>query len=433
MKILVISQYWAPENGVPQRRWSWLTKILVETGHEVTVLAPPPHYQRKINLKTWWKNRGQCQSEEAAEGPSGEQIIRSGFIPADRSLTRRIIGQASVAVGAVWKLIKPSGLLRRYSPDLVIGTVPALPTAVVTLFAARFYRTPFIIDLRDAWPDLLQESRQWNKSVGAPSLRERILSKGPLQVLIFVTRASLNFSFDQANALMVTSADLANQLRNRRTRQSSKSETAITVVRNVFPPLTNYQAAEKSDFERGTLNVLYAGTLGRAQNLTNALVAAKLARENGTRVNLRFVGAGDARPELRRKADEIGISAEFLPRQEAEHLQEHYAWADTALVHLTDWPALRNAVPSKTYELMSVGLHITAVVDGESANLIQELGAGHVVAPESPYELATLWKKLAHSPNLLRVDSRGEEWVQNERDNVAPQLLLQLVETVGKK
>lgn len=46
--ILIVSQYWYLENGVPQRKWMWLTKILVDAGHEMSGIALLPHYERQV-------------------------------------------------------------------------------------------------------------------------------------------------------------------------------------------------------------------------------------------------------------------------------------------------------------------------------------------------------------------------------------------------
>ena len=105
MRILVLSQYWAPENGVPQRRWSWLSKILVQAGHDVLVIAPPPHYQRRLGLKQWFSRRNVLGANDLEKGNSGEKILRSGFFPAGPSLTHRILNQASVAASMLLMLL----------------------------------------------------------------------------------------------------------------------------------------------------------------------------------------------------------------------------------------------------------------------------------------------------------------------------------------
>lgn len=97
-------------------------------------------------------------------------------------------------------------------------------------------------------------------------------------------------------------------------------------------------------------------------------------------------------------------------------------------MHLTDWPALEQAVPSKTYELMNLGIHISAVASGETMELIEALEAGHVVAPESPEALAQLWMKLIDEPRLLDVSTVGAKWVAEERVNVAPREFLRMID-----
>src|SRR5699024_10578301 len=146
----------------------------------------------------------------------------------------------------------------------------------------------------------------------------------------------------------------------------SRKPKLIALVRNVFPEEVERNVSKGEKRALRKINVLYAGTLGRAQNLSNAIRAAAIAEKEGYDVDLRFVGAGAARQELVRVAKELGINVEFSSRIAAEDLNEHYAWADTALVHLTDWPPLEQAVPSKTYELMSCGIHVCAVAAGET-------------------------------------------------------------------
>ncbi|WP_297589957.1 glycosyltransferase [uncultured Corynebacterium sp.] len=203
-------------------------------------------------------------------------------------------------------------------------------------------------------------------------------------------------------------------------------------MRNVFPPETLIVKRPRLGGPGDELNVLYAGTLGRAQNLANALQAAKEAENAGVQVRLRFVGAGAAKADLMEKAARLGIEATFEQRRGAELLQECYQWADTALVHLTDWGPLEEAVPSKTYELMNQGLHISGVVAGETAEIIRKLQAGDVVEPENPEALAQLWVDLAQNRSKLQLPETGKQWVHNQRETVSPASLVDCLEWVHK-
>lgn len=431
MNILVLSQYWAPENGIPQRRWSWLTKILVRAGHEVTVVAPPPHNERTIDFREWRERGGLFPNPAIETGPSGERIIRSGFFPAGKSLTQRAFNQASVAISILVMSTSNRGQFAGYKPDLVIGTVPALPTSVVTQLVAKRYKIPYIIDLRDAWPELLKDSQSWNKGIGKRSIREKFLSKGPFQLLSKITEISMNTSLQHANGIITTSEHFADHLRTQ-LHFGHNTPKVIDTVRNVFPPKTVYTPKDKRFREGMALNVLYAGTVGRAQKLDNAIRAVSIADERGYSVNLRILGDGAAWIALKELISETNVSATIEHRLPADDLYQHYDWADTALVHLTDWAPLARTIPSKTFELMSVGLHISAVVFGETAELIQELDAGDVVSPEDPEALAQLWIELINDRSKLSVSAKGRQWVEKQRNDIVPVTLLSIIEDVAQ-
>lgn len=420
MRILVLSQYWYPENGVPQRRWTWLTGVLVDAGHDVTVVAPPPHYKRSISLRQWLRSGGVSRKIDVESGPSGETIFRSGYFPSGKSLSKRIFNQAWAASSMVSSIIRLHGPLKNYRPDLIIGTVPALPTAAVAFLAAKKYGVPYVVDLRDAWPALFRESGNWNEGTGAPSLREKLMKRGPFQALVMVTEKTIGAVLDNASGIVTTSVDLARIV-------SEQHGVPTATVRNVFPS-PSFICEEKDSHSNQQLNVLYAGTLGRAQKLENALVAAKKAKDRGVNVALKFVGDGATWDALIERATELGIEFSLEHQRAPDALESYYRWADTALVHLTEWDSLETAVPSKTYELMTNGIHISGVVRGETARLITELDAGDIVPPNNPAALAKLWVDLARDRSRLEVGVKGKIWVEAQREKEAPLALLELLE-----
>lgn len=422
MKILVLSQYWYPENGVPQRRWSWLSGLLRSAGHEIVVLAPPPHYKRSVSLSDWVRERGFKTPTGAEVGPTGETIQRSGYFPSGRSLTRKIFSQGWNALSMIASLARRSGALRDFQPDLIIGTVPALPTAAVTLFASKIQKVPFVIDLRDAWPELFKESSNWNAGTGKPSLRERFLSRGPFQLLVYSTELMLDAVLRRAAGIITTSKGL-----ERRVALDFGVPTAT--VRNVFPSPDLDLGSSSVSPAHQELRVLYAGTLGRAQKLENAVIAAHIAGLHGTNVSLRFVGDGATWESLAHRAQSLDVELILEHQKTPEQLAEDYTWADTALVHLTEWESLEVAVPSKTYELMFNGIHISGVAKGETAELIESLNAGDIVRPNSPEALARLWVALALNRAKLEVPPDGREWVLSQREGTF-QALTALIEKV---
>lgn len=414
-----------------QRRWSWLSKVIIDAGHRVVVVTPPPHYQR---TGKWTEGLKSLKLTGSAPeiGPSGETIIRCPYLPSGTSITGRASNQAFVAGASVVTALTRAGAFDGEKPDLVVGTVPALPTSVVTSVVAGILRKPYVIDLRDAWPDLLDQAKAWNKGTGQVSIREKVLSKGPLQLGTFMIRSMVNRVLRKSSGIMVTSENLEHHLRASEELWGSGPAADITTVRNVFPPETSYQATDKSSGPADALNVLYAGTLGRAQHLQNAIDAVQIAGAKGLTVHLRMVGAGATRQALVKHADASGCDIEILGRKPADELDADYDWADTALVHLTDWEPLNRAVPSKTYELMTSNIHISAVVAGEAADIIAQHRAGDVVKPENPEALADLWIELAQNRDRLAPDGGAAGWVERERTEVAPERLLAILDSAVK-
>ncbi len=323
--------------------------------------------------------------------------------------------------------------IKNFDADLVIGTVPALPTAMVTRIVAKQLHTPYIIDLRDAWPDLLKEKGDWNSGTGKRSFREIVLTKGPFQVMTALTEYAISQALRHADGIITTSQDLTEHLEKEDRKRGGVSVKPIRTIRNVFPPKSEFIASDKGQRRSLALNVLYAGTVGRAQKIDNAVKAVKIAQDRGYDINLRIVGDGATWHATKETIEVLGIDATIEHRVPADDLQNIYDWADTALVHLTDWEPLNRTVPSKTYELMSLGVHTTAVVQGEAARLIEELGAGVVVPPENPEALADAWAMLIDDRSKLTVTSSGREWVIAQRDGVVPEALLDIIDRVNEQ
>lgn len=408
---------------MPQRRWEWIASILKSQGHELRVVAPPPASVRRTSVSHWWSTSLFRPQTEEEKSNVIDLVIRSGFIPCGGSLLQRAIGQAGIALGSLYAVLVEFGIRKSWKPDLVIGTVPALPTAVVAFAAAKISGAKLAIDLRDAWPDLLAYSREWNKGVKSASLKHKILSRGPIQFVSFVVARTLYYVLGKAHGVIFTADDLKSDYQNRpQLRKNSKLLNNMVTIRNVFPR-GKLERKIAPRVGQNPLKVLYAGNIGRAQHLQNVVDAAEIAERRGVPIDLKFVGSGDARLSVKNYAKRRKVSTTFVKQRPADSITDFYDWADTALVHLTDWKPLEKTVPSKLYELMEYGVPITGVVAGESVRLIESLEAGYTVPPESPEALADLWCALAQGDLSLKASERARHWVENERNNVVPGLI----------
>lgn len=91
------------------------------------------------------------------------------------------------------------------------------------------------------------------------------------------------------------------------------------------------------------------------------------------------------------------------------------------------------AIPSKIYELMEMGMHISGVLDGEAAFLVRHLEAGFTVKPEDPAALAEAWRNLARNRRSLEIGDLAKDWVRQERNLRTPIILENFVRALRGK
>lgn len=407
MHIVLVTHHYLPEVGAPQRRWRNLVERFVAAGHRVTVLAPPPHYPsgRASDLSP-------TERPHATEtGPAGETIHRVRFREHGPDLRSRTLDQLRAAVDSV--VVGRRRLRGARRPDVVIATAPGIPSIGAGFALSRWFRVPLVVEMRDAWPDLIAPSGMWGHA------RRR----GWRATVTRVAHRLVTAGQRRAAAVVTTTDSFADILRDR-------GMPRVDVVRNG----ASLDEAPRVDppSERDELHVLYLGTTGRSQGLTTAVHAAALLHRRGVPVRLRIVGSGYEDALLRAEAHALTAPVEFVDRIPRAEVEAHYDWADTVLVSLRAWDPFEWTVPSKLYEAMVAGRHICASLAGEAALVVRQAGVGDAVPPEQPVALADLWAELAADRSRLHVGDSGRRWVTENAnfDRLAAHYLRILEEVV---
>lgn len=381
---LLTHSYW-PERTAPQRRWERLVGSLRQDGWAVDVVTPAVnrhHAPEEVRSEGRFRLR-------STPGPTGERLHRTPYILLQNSRAGRF---ASDLVSAVLMVPRALGAPR---PDLVIATVPALPTICAGWVVSRCRRIPLVVDMRDAWPELAREAG---------------VKAGPLGRVMEAAVVSVQ---RRAELVVTVTEGFGQRLRE---RGVARVETISNGVALDQVPQLEHRARTA-----GELRIAYLGNHGESQALERLIVAvAAIPRTQGLDVQLQLVGSGTQKEQLRQVAEDSGAldsgAVEFFDPVHGDEIWEHYRWADTALVSLrTDWASFAWTVPSKTFELLGLGKHITAAVTGEAAWVL-----GHArnvtFLPGDSAEITATLTKLAADPDSTPVDSRGREWVAEYAD-----------------
>ncbi|WP_081829701.1 glycosyltransferase family 4 protein [Paraoerskovia marina] len=407
--VVLVTHHYAPERGAPQSRWNELARHFAAAGVTLSVLTPPPHYPTG-HLQT---DNPLQQPGMSHRGEHGERVVRVAYRPHSPRLVSRTIDQMIAA----WSSVRRARDISWPPPSVVIATVPGIPSMFAGAAIARRFKVPFVVEMRDAWPDLIQPSKI-------------LESRRPSRVKAYITalaHRSISRLQSRADLVVTTTESFAEILHERGVRK-------VAVVRNgttwtqVSPPPT----AGRPGVDR-PLRAVYAGTIGRAQGLGTVVEAAALAAERGLLLEVRIVGAGADVPALRRQIQSLDAPVTLHERVSREEMVDLYAWADTSIVSLRDWEPLKWTVPSKLYEVIASGNPVTAAAAGEAAEIVESLDAGVVVPPEDSEALAEAWLAWADAGVLPTPSTRALAWVEANAkpDQLAQQYLTALDEIGG--
>lgn len=313
------------------------------------------------------------------QGIHGERILRIPYLPHSGNFhLARLLDQIFSAAMSI-----PAGIFWRKA-DAVIVTVPSLPILVAGFVVAKVRRVPLIVEMRDAWPDLARDARIVKGNV--KSMIERVVESIQLR----------------ADLVIAVTQGFAETLRARGV------ENVLTVSNGLDVDLVPAFAAP--ELTRDVLEVLYLGNHGQSQRLDAVVRASALV---GGSMHLHMVGHGTHRPQLIKLAAELGAPVTFHDSLHGQAVLDRYNSADTCIVSLRDdWKSFEATVPSKTYEVMAIGRHVTAIVRGEASRIITAAGAGDVVACNSE-AIASLWRELAADRSRLNAGTTGRSWVQS--------------------
>lgn len=410
MRVLLLSHYYAPETGPPQLRWSALAREFASAGHNLDVIAPHPHYPSG-SLLEGYTPQGDWQYPE--QGAHGESIYRVRFRPTRGTLRSVMIDQLIVAAGSVAAVAR---LRRRLAPDVIIATAPALPTLLAGWLAKMILRRPLVVEIRDAWPDLIAVADRWEGAPQRASFRKRVALRFAPHAITWLQR--------RADRVVTTTATFADVIRARGVRH-------VSVIRNTAHPIPNY-SNHVPRTPTGTLRVVYVGTVGRAQGLQTAIEAIRIARAAGVDIEMRVIGAGVGKEIVSALAEQHDLPVIVRGAQSRADIHHHYRWGDTFLVMLRDWEPLAWTVPSKLYEAMSIGMHVSGSVTGEAADIIRESQCGFIAPPEDPDALAAQWIAMAAElPPRPEVDLARKWLAENADEARAAELYLDLLHRIA--
>ncbi|MEJ7810334.1 MAG: glycosyltransferase family 4 protein [Gemmatimonadaceae bacterium] len=373
----------APDMGGATRHVE-MGRELVKLGWDVTIAASDFHLHRRTYLRrSASSDRAPCE-----EHLDGVRLMWLWASPYERNDLRRIGNWLSFG-GSLLRLDRAA-----ISPDVVIGSTPHLFAALAAWRLARQIGVPFILEVRDLWPESLDVGGG-RRGAGYHALH-----------------ALARFLYRSADAIVVLADGVARYL-----ARSGVPEAKIAVVPNGVD-LALFDRDSLAE-PRHALRIGYAGAHGPANGLEAVLDAAAELRDD-PRIRFVLVGDGPAKSSLVERARSLQLeNIEFVAPVPKSAMPDFLCGCDAGLMVLKDVALFSFGVsPNKLFDYWAAALPVICNVPGEVAGLVTDAHGGVQAADASAGALARAIRCLvAMQPDERRaLGVSGREWVRHERD-----------------
>jgi glycosyltransferase involved in cell wall biosynthesis len=145
VRIAYVCHYFVPEPAAPAARVHEFARAWVRAGHDVTVVTTFPNHPLGRIPEAY---RGRFWATESLDGI---RVLRCWlYAVPNRGVGRRGLDHLSFMLTAVLQ-----GLPRLGGVDVVVASSPTLFSAVAAWFIARVRRVPFVLEVRDLWPEAI--------------------------------------------------------------------------------------------------------------------------------------------------------------------------------------------------------------------------------------------------------------------------------------
>lgn len=391
MRIAYVSHYFVPEPAAPAARVHELARAWVAAGHDVTVLTAFPNHPVG-QIPPAYRGRW-CTTERL----DGIRVLRNWlYAVPNRGVGRRGLDHLSFMLSVL-----VFGLPRLGQVDVVIASSPTLFSAVSAWLIARLRRVPFVLEVRDLWPEAI---------IDLGLLRRASL---PAQVLAALAR----FLYAQAARVVVVTESFADRLAAQDVPRAKLAVIPNGADTRLFSPEADGRATRAALGLDDQFVVAYVGSHGLSHGLDAVLEAA--ARQPD--VIYLMVGDGAERQRLLAERERRGLAnVRMLPSVPKPQVPGVYAAADACLVPLRDVPLFETFVPSKLFEALAAGRPVIGAVRGEARAILAHSGGALLVEPEDASAMAEAVQRLRDDASLrAELGRRGRAFVAQRYDRDA--------------
>ena len=257
MRILLISQFFAPDITAAAFRLTDFAHLLAKRGHELKVITTHPY---KAQITEVDDSRFEQLGISVARCHI-KDVVGSGARAYLKHYMSFVRGSIRLGTG-IWR--------RGWRPDVIYVSSPPLFVGLTGRCLAMLFRRPWVFEVRDIWPDTAVAAGQLNPHGRAYRIGRRME----------------RYFYRSADHITCVSRPMSDYLQE-------ESSTDVTVIYNGVPT-EQIAPTPRQRPDNPVKTILYAGNLGHLQEL-DLLIQGFVAirRERGlSQWKLHLLGAG---------------------------------------------------------------------------------------------------------------------------------------------
>lgn len=396
MKILVISQYFFPEN----LRINDLVFSLKKRGHHIEVLTGKPNYPT-----------GEYFDSYSWNGPSEEEIqgvktYRSNLILRKKGGgVRLFLNYFSFVFFALIIIFKISG---KFDKVFIYAPSP-ITVGFLGIIAAKKFNCKSYLWVHDLWPESV-----------------RIAGGISNKIVLGLINSMTKMIYKYTDQILVQSPKFIDYLK----KQNVKENKLIyyPYYAEDFYKVVKVKKSYKDQFPDG-FNLLFAGNIGVSQSFDTIVNAFELLKEYD--INLIILGEGRDKSRILELIKQKGVTNKFyfLGSHPPQKMSDYFACADALLITLKKADIFSFTIPGKLQSYLACGRPIVGSLDGIGNDIIVESNSGFVSEAENSELLAENILRLFKSSLKERKDF-SKNSVKYFKKNFNKELLLDRLENI---
>jgi glycosyltransferase involved in cell wall biosynthesis len=356
LKILIISQYFYPENF----KINDLIFSLKKRGHKITVLTGKPNYSKTHFFDGYgWRSP---DFEIINDIP----VYRANlFSRRNGAGFRLFLNYFSFALFSSLKLKKIKGSFDAifvYQPSPITVGIPAV-------FAKMRFKAPVYFWAQDLWPESL---------IAAGNVKNRF-------VLGFFDSLT-KWVYKHSEKVLIQSNGFREYILNQGI-PNNKIIFYPNPTEDFYKPLKNVIEYHEY-FDTSNFNIVFAGNIGEAQSFETIIKAIGLIKD--LPVKIIVLGDGRYKDTAISLIKENGLETHFnfLGSFPPSEMPKFFSHADALLVSLKKDKIFSLTIPAKIQSYLACGKPIIASIDGEGAKIVIDAKCGVSSPAENSLKLS---------------------------------------------